>query len=123
VAQLDVDDRRFERARTLLREALELSTTLGDRRMIVRCLERLAYLATARRRFRRAVRLVDAASSLRAAAGLPRAQVERKALKRWLEPAELSLDPAVRDQLGREGAAMALETVLTYAVESSVNES
>ena len=118
MAQLNIDDRRFERARTLLREALELSITLGDQRMIVRCLERLAYLATARRRFRRAVRLVDAASSLRAAAGLPRAHVESKALKRWLEPAELSFDPAVRERLGREGAAMTLESVLTYAVES-----
>jgi len=118
VAQLDIDDHRFERARSLLREALELSITLGDQRMIVRCLERLAYLATARRRFSRAVRLVDAASSLRATATLPRAQVESTALKRWLEPAELSLDPAVRAQLGREGAAMPLETVLTYALES-----
>jgi tetratricopeptide (TPR) repeat protein len=117
VAQMDIDDHRFDRGRTLLREALELSITLGDQRMIVRCLERLAYLATARRRFRRAVRLLDAASSLRAAAGLPRVPVESKALKRWLEPAERSLDPAVREQLGREGAAMTVESVMTYALE------
>jgi hypothetical protein len=85
--------------------------------MIVRSLERLAYLATERRLFRRAVRLVDAASSLRTSAGLPRAPVESKALKLWLEPAELSLDPAVREQLGREGAAMTVESVLTYVLE------
>jgi predicted ATPase len=117
VAQLDVDDHRFGRGRTLLREALELSITLGDQRMIVRCLERLAYLATARSWFRRAIRLVKAADSLRVAAGLPRAPVESKAVRRWLEPAELSLDPAVREQLGRGGTAMSLESVLAYALE------
>jgi predicted ATPase len=117
VAQLDIDDHQFNSGRTLLREALELSITLGDQRMIVRCLERLAYLATARGWFRRAVRIVNAANSLRAAAGLPRVPVESRALKRWLEPAELSLDPAVREQLGRDGAAMTLQSVLAYALE------
>jgi hypothetical protein len=116
VAQLDIDEHRFDRGRTLLREALELSMTLGDQRMIVRCLERLAYLATARGWCRRAIRLVNAASSIRAAAGVPRVLVESKALTRWLEPAELSLDPAVREQLAREGAAMTLERVVTYAL-------
>jgi hypothetical protein len=59
--QMGIDVHRFGRGRTLLREALELSITLGDQRMTVRCLERLAYLATARGWFRRAIRLVNAA--------------------------------------------------------------
>jgi DNA-binding CsgD family transcriptional regulator len=122
VAQLDIDSHRFDRASMLLKEALEVSMTLGDRRMVARCLERLAYLAAARGRTRRAVWLAAAATSLRTATGLPRAPVESKAFEHWLEPAELALEPAARDQLCREAAAMTLESILTYALEAKPSE-
>ena len=118
VAQLDIDGCRLDRAGTLLREALELSMALGDQRMIVRCVERLAYLATAQGQSRRALLLAAAASALRTAAGLPRSPVESKAVERWLGPAEQALESGTREQVRREGATMALERVLTYALEA-----
>ncbi|HLZ22916.1 MAG TPA: hypothetical protein VKQ30_12410 [Ktedonobacterales bacterium] len=44
---LEIDCRRFERAGTLLNEALQESMDLADQRMVARCLERLSYLAAA----------------------------------------------------------------------------
>ncbi len=117
VAQLDVEARRFDRAGLLLREALELSLTLGDRRMIARCIERLAYLAATQGRSARALRLAAAADALRAADGWLQSAVESKTFERWLAPAERGLQPAVRERVRREGARMALERVLAYALD------
>jgi len=96
VAQLDVEVRRFDRAGLLPREALELSRTLGDRRMIARCLERLAYLAATQGRSARALRLAAAADALRAAEGWLQSAVESKTFERWLAPAEPGLSSCVQ---------------------------
>jgi predicted ATPase/DNA-binding CsgD family transcriptional regulator/transcriptional regulator with XRE-family HTH domain len=117
VAQLEIDGRRFERAGTLLKEALQESMDLADQRMVARCLERLSYLAAAQGRSEPAVRLGAAAGALRTKAGQPRSPVEARTLKAWLAPAEHRLEPTVLEQVRREGADMPLEGVLTYALD------
>lgn len=119
VAQLDVGTGRFDRARTLLTEALELSSELGDQRCISRCLERLAYLAAAQAQYKRALRLASGADALRTAAGLPRAPVESHTIERWLAPAMQGLEPTLRDQLHREGATMDVQRLLADAIEAT----
>jgi predicted ATPase/DNA-binding CsgD family transcriptional regulator len=119
VAQLEIDDRRFERAGTLLKEALQESMDLADQRMVARCLERLSYLAAAQGRSEPAVRLSAAAGALRTKAGLPRSPVEARTIKAWLEPAEHRLEPTVLEQVRREGADMPLESVLTCAIDAT----
>lgn len=115
VAQLDVDEGQFSRAYELLTEALELSTALGDQRMVARCLERLAYLEAAQARYEPAIRLCAAADALRTATGLPRPPVESRKVERWLAPAEQALDAATREQVRQQGATLPLERVLTHA--------
>jgi DNA-binding CsgD family transcriptional regulator/tetratricopeptide (TPR) repeat protein len=117
VAQLDIDAGRFDRAQTLLRDAVDVSMVLGDQRMIARCLDRLAHLATAERAHGRAIRLAAAADWLRTRAGLPRAPAEDRTVKRWLLPSENALEPAVRDRARRDATAMSLDRVLAYALD------
>ena len=116
VAQLDVYCSRFDRAHQLLSEGLQLSNTLGDRRSIVRCLERMAYLAAAERQSIRALRLAAAADALRTQAGLPRSPVENRLLNRWLGATERALNPTDLQRVHREAAMMQVEQVLEYAL-------
>jgi tetratricopeptide (TPR) repeat protein len=115
-AELEIESQHFERAGALLREALELSVALGDQRMIARCLERLANLAGAQGRCKRAVRLAAAADAVREVTGLARCKTETVTLARWLGAAERAIEPVALQQIRREGASMPLDSVLTYAL-------
>ena len=120
-AQLDIDTHRFARAAGLLREALEVAVSLGDERMIARCLERLAYLAVAMGQYHRALKLDGAAETLRRGGGVARAPVEISTRDAWLGPAEHGLEPALREQVRRVAGRMTLDEIIAFALEPRLN--
>jgi tetratricopeptide (TPR) repeat protein len=117
-AQLEIDSHRLPRADALLKEALEIAVSLGDQRMLARCLERLAYLASVRGQYQRALRLDGAAEAIRQAVGLPRAPVDVKTLHVWLAPAERVLEPNARERARGEGASVTLDNIVTFALKA-----
>jgi predicted ATPase/DNA-binding XRE family transcriptional regulator len=117
VAQVEIDSHGFARAGELLQEALDAAVSLGDQRIIARCLERVAYLAAVQVRYEPALTLAAAAETLRRASGFARAPVEIRLLSNWLEPATRALEPALRDQVRRRAASMTLDQTVGYALD------
>ena len=90
-AELKLDLDLVASAERLMSESLSLFRTLDDRQGIARSLERAARLAVAQRQFDRALRLAEAAESLRASLGTPLSNDERARFQPTIDTARRAL--------------------------------
>ncbi len=118
-AQLRVG--RRDEARDDLRQALRAFYEASDTAGITLVLDDLSALALADEDFERAARLWGAARSLVATTGASLASVVDETIESGVRPnVRKSLEPEFLDRFAREGAAMALEDAVAYALETPV---
>jgi len=110
----------FNLAASLYQESLIVFGELGDKRGIVKLLESFATLASTRGRPTAVLRLAGAASAAHRSLGVPAASSQRADLARALEQAREMLGPD-SERLWAEGANMALEGAMQYALQSAVS--
>ena len=109
----DLDE--FAAAQALYAESLALNHALGDRRALAYLLEDVGLLAARQGDGGRALRLVGAAATLRAAIPSPLSPAEQAALEQRLEPARAALGAAA-DTLLAEGRAFTLAQAIACAL-------
>jgi hypothetical protein len=108
----------FGAAAALYEESLALRKRLDDRPGIAESLEGLARVAGAQGQERRAVHLLAAADTLRAAGGAPLARRMRPAEEQAVLALHLALGEAAFAAAWATGQAMTLEDAVTLALEA-----
>lgn len=108
----------FAAAQALYAESLALNYGLGDQRALAYLLEDVGLLAARQGNAPRALRLIGAAGSLRAAIPSPLSPAEQEALNARLAAAHAQLG-ADAPRLMAEGAALALAQAVDYASSGS----
>ena len=106
----------YAAASALYRESIILYRELGDRWALAYVLEDTGVLAVLQSRADRALRLVEAALSLRETIGAPRSSVEQEKLERALEPAREALSDAEQEACRAQGRQMSLDQAIEYAL-------
>jgi len=127
-AELKLDLNLVGPAEQLIIESLSLFRTLDDRQGIARSLERATRLAVAQRQFARALRLAEAAESLRISLGTPLSAREQERWQAVLDAARRALGadnvrPSVAPLAPAEAIALALGNLPTPpppAAENSI---
>jgi hypothetical protein len=104
-------------ARTLLAESLGLYRGTGKLLGIAECLESLARLAAAERRFTRAAQCLGAAEVLRETMGAPLPPPERAEYDRTLSAMRSGCSEEAFAGAWSEGRAMSLEQAVSVALE------
>jgi tetratricopeptide (TPR) repeat protein len=113
---------RLEEARDNLQEALRVFREASDTAGITLAFDDLSALAIANEDFERAARLWGAARSLVATTGANLASVVDETVEIRLRPnVRTAIAPEDLDRLAREGAAMALDDAVGYALETPVD--
>jgi DNA-binding NarL/FixJ family response regulator len=105
-----------DEAREPLIEALQLRRSLGNTLSIAECLEGLAAVDMARRRARRAARLLAAAAVLREITGAPPSPLERREQEAVLQRIQLVLGPDAIAAEEAAGRAMTPDEAVEYAL-------
>jgi predicted ATPase/DNA-binding XRE family transcriptional regulator len=100
------------RATDLLREALGLSSEVGNKWYVARSLDSLAGAAAQQGQVCRAARLFSAADALCEAAGIGRSQYVRAANERYLALVREQLDTATLEAAWDSGRALSLEQII-----------
>ena len=100
-----------------LTAGLELSQDLGDKRVIVQCLEGFAWLACWCKDLARAARLFAANESLRALIGLPLPIADQSDNDHYLGMTRTQLDKVTLEAAWAEGKAMTMEQAIGYALK------
>lgn len=108
-----------ERARSLLREALQLMRQAGDRVFATYTLDALAGVASAERRPVRAIRLLAAAYSLADAIGLVLSPAQMVIMEPITRRVRAEADEATFAREWAEGHELTFEQAVTYALEET----
>jgi predicted ATPase/DNA-binding XRE family transcriptional regulator len=108
-----------ERAAALHKEALVLERALGGKLLLAHSFENLALIAAATRDAARAVQLFGVADALRARIGAPSTAVDRDVNARLIAEARAHLGEDAFAAAWSEGASMALEEAIEYALDRS----
>ena len=106
----------YAAANELYRESVILYRELGDRWALAYALEDAGVLAVMQGRADRALRLVEAALTVRETIGAPRSSVEQEKLARALAPAREALSDAEQEASRAQGRAMSLDQAIEYAL-------
>ena len=108
--------RDFDAAQAMYAESLRINRQLGDRWALAYLLEDMGVLAAQMDQPVRALCLVGAAATARAAIGAPRSTAETEKLDQALQPVIARLDSATADALLAQGAALALDEIVACAL-------
>ncbi|GAC1629146.1 MAG: hypothetical protein NVS4B2_10940 [Chloroflexota bacterium] len=103
-------------ALALLRESLQLQHELGNKQGIAECLAALGGLASDCGDFRKAARLLAAASRVLEAIGAPLAPADRVEFKRDVEAAQSSLGELAWQAASEQGRALTVEEAVAEAL-------
>lgn len=106
----------YERARAHYRESLELFRRLGNATYTAWCLEGIAAIASAERRYALAIRICAAAAALGAAAQTPLPPAEQEDFDRIVFTARAELEEAAFTEVWKMGSIMTREEAITYAI-------
>jgi predicted ATPase/class 3 adenylate cyclase len=113
----------LDESRDNLRHALRHFHEASDAAGITLVFDDLASQAVAEGDLERAARLWGAARNLTAATGTTLASYVDEAHEAYMRPhLQQRMDPAERDRLAREGAAMSLDEAVAYALGTTVEE-
>ncbi len=122
-AKAAIGQHDFGSAASSLVEAVRLSREIGNPAGVVAALEVCAYLASAQRFARRAVRLSAAATVLRAGLGHEPIVPLGERMRRLIEQQTTALlAPAVRAEVWQEGTGLRLDEAVAYALSAPVPE-
>jgi hypothetical protein len=114
---------KHHESRPYLHRALRIFHRAGDVAGITLVLDDLSSQALAEDDFLRAARLWGAARALTDAAGVGIAAYTDGWIEREVRPnVQVALDPGDLQRGAREGAAMALDEAVAYALDSTVDE-
>ena len=114
------DQGDWVRATGLYRESLAAAREVGRQWEVAACLEGLAGVAAGQGRSRRAAQLWGAAEGIREMIGAPLPPAERTRYAAGVAQARVALGDHAFEAAWADGRAMALEQVITYALESVV---
>jgi tetratricopeptide (TPR) repeat protein len=121
LAMVAVDQRNFEQARIQLAESLMILQEMGERWQIVHTLEVYAcFIAVQAERLedmRRAAQIFGAAEKLRETIASPVFPFQQRFNQRGLAALQAKHDDAAFREAWKEGRAMTLDQVVTYALE------
>jgi non-specific serine/threonine protein kinase len=115
LGELATERGAFVQAQSLYASSLETWQGLADRVELARTLESCAILAMVRTHAQRALRLVGAAGTLRAATGAVRGREADEALARWLELAREAVGEERAAAIQAEGAELTPEQAIELA--------
>jgi hypothetical protein len=117
LAYIECEQADHAAARSAFREAMEIFTSLEQRRGIARVLEGCASLALAEGHASRALTLAAAARQLRRLIGASLSQSEQSSLDRKLAPAWKALSQFEGKVAWTKGSAMSLEDAMQYSLQ------
>jgi predicted ATPase/DNA-binding XRE family transcriptional regulator len=106
----------YERAKVRYRESLALYHRLGNATYTAWCLEGIAAVACAERRYQHATRLCAAAAALRAAAQTPLPPTEQEDVDKVVMTARAGLDKLTFTEEWRIGSTLAQDDAISYAL-------
>jgi non-specific serine/threonine protein kinase len=116
LAQVALDHKDIEAARSYWHECITISLRLGETQGIPGILEGVARLAAAQSEHQRTLRLLSAASSLRSEMSIPdQGPIEQRPVRLALSRSRAALGESEADSAWHEGALMTLEEAVEYA--------
>jgi len=119
LGELAIEEGDLDLARTRLTESIVTTAELGDQFGTARNLDGFAQVAAAGGQPRVSLCLAGAAAALREAIGVPRTPTNSAALERRLESARGQVGEDAADAAWAEGAALALDQAVAYALTSA----